>query len=218
MLRIRKKNWCIGSIRKEVKINQPIFIKMCKGRIYKFINRESLKNTWRAIPSFRLILERIPSALLCSLKCLGENGKSIFIKGSVRENIIQYFYLYLSFLIAYLQTSIQPTTGLFLNQLLTNQVEKICELKGSILEFYQVTLHSKMTMPDSHQNPWTLYLINNVEDTVVFLGLKVFLNFCMFSRTKNVQVTFEKNQSLKSSLNCKYLSKLDQLKIWRLPL
>ena len=89
------------------------------------------------------------------MKCLGENGKSIFIKGSVRENIIQYFYLYLSFLIAYLQTSIlvQPTTGLFLNQLLTNQVEKICEIKGSILELYQVTLHAKMTMPDSHQNP-----------------------------------------------------------------
>ena len=30
-----------------------------------------------------------------------------------------------------------------------------------------------MTMPDSQRCPLTLYLINNVEDIVVFLGLKV---------------------------------------------
>ena len=35
-------------------------------------------------------------------------------------------------------------------------------------------LHAKMAMPDSQRYPGNLYLINNMEDIVVFLGLKVF--------------------------------------------
>jgi len=41
--------------------------------------------------------------------------------------------------------------------------------KGTVSEF-QVTLDAKMAMPDSQRYLWNLYLINNVEDIVVFLG------------------------------------------------
>ena len=46
---------------------------------------------------------------------------------------------------------------------------------------FQVTLHAKLAMPDLQRYPWNLYLISNVEDIVVFLGLKVFIsdNFYM---------------------------------------
>ena len=31
-----------------------------------------------------------------------------------------------------------------------------------------------MALSDSQRYPWSLYMINNVEDTVVFIGLKLF--------------------------------------------
>ena len=34
-----------------------------------------------------------------------------------------------------------------------------------------MTLHSKTAMPDSQRYTWNLYLVNNVEDIVVLLGL-----------------------------------------------
>ena len=34
-------------------------------------------------------------------------------------------------------------------------------------------LHAKRAMPDSQRYPWNLYLINDVKDIGVFLGLKV---------------------------------------------
>ena len=48
-----------------------------------------------------------------------------------------------------------------------------------------------MTMPNSQQYPWNVYLINNVENIVGFLGLTVFHsdNSYMFSCTRNAQVT-----------------------------
>ena len=58
-----------------------------------------------------------------------------------------------------------------------------------------LTLHVKMTMSDSHHS-WHLYQINNVEDIVVFLGLKV-INSFMFSCSNNAQITsVEKPQFL----------------------
>ena len=50
-----------------------------------------------------------------------------------------------------------------------------------------MTLHAEMEMPDSQRCPWNLYLISNVKDIVVFLGLKVFISdsSCMFSCSRN---------------------------------
>ena len=46
-----------------------------------------------------------------------------------------------------------------------------------------------MAFIDSQRYPWNLYLINSVEDIVIFLGLKVFDfdNFYMFPCDKNSQ-------------------------------
>ena len=47
-------------------------------------------------------------------------------------------------------------------------------------------------MPNLQRYPWNLYLINDMEDIVVFLGLKLFNsdNINMFSCSRNAQVTF----------------------------
>jgi len=49
--------------------------------------------------------------------------------------------------------------------------------------------HAKLGMTDSQGTLCNLYLIDNVEDIVIFLGLKVFNfeNFYMFSFGRNVQ-------------------------------
>ena len=59
---------------------------------------------------------------------------------------------------------------------------------------------AKMAMPDSQKYPWNLYLINNVDDIVVFL---VFLflntgNSYMFSGSRNVFVPLEEKPQLKN--------------------
>ena len=48
-------------------------------------------------------------------------------------------------------------------------------------------------------HPWHLYLINNEEDIVVFLGLKVFSfgNFHIVSCNRNAQVNFAEQPQLK---------------------
>ena len=46
--------------------------------------------------------------------------------------------------------------------------------------------HAMIAMPDSQQYPWNLYLIKNLEDIVVFLGL---FHFYQFSWSSNAQVT-----------------------------
>ena len=51
-----------------------------------------------------------------------------------------------------------------------------------------------MAMSDSQRYPRNLYLINDVEDIVVFLNVKVFIsgNSVMFSCRRNKQVTVNK--------------------------
>ena len=58
-----------------------------------------------------------------------------------------------------------------------------------------MTLRAKMTMPDSQLYPWSLYMTHNVEDIIVFLGLKHVFNsdhYYMFSCGRNAQVTNKK--------------------------
>ena len=44
-------------------------------------------------------------------------------------------------------------------------------------------------MPDSQQYSWTLYLMNNVEDIVVFIGLKALILIILKSScSRNTQV------------------------------
>ena len=60
--------------------------------------------------------------------------------------------------------------------------------KGLLL----ANLISKMTIPDSQRYPLSFYLINDVEDIVIFfLGLKVFSsdNSHIFSCSENAQFT-----------------------------
>ena len=49
-----------------------------------------------------------------------------------------------------------------------------------------------MAMPDLQQYPRYLYLISNIKDIVIFLGLNVVTsdNSYLFSNSKNEQVTF----------------------------
>ena len=49
-------------------------------------------------------------------------------------------------------------------------------VKGTVNVNLSHPTHSKMTMPDSQRYPWNLYLIDNVEDIVVFLDLKCFVS------------------------------------------
>ena len=52
-----------------------------------------------------------------------------------------------------------------------------------------------MAMSGLQHYPWILYLINDMEVNVIFLGLKVFIsdNFRMFSCSENAQVTYVNN-------------------------
>ena len=61
-----------------------------------------------------------------------------------------------------------------------------------------MTPQANKAMPDPKQCPGNLCLINNVEDVVVFLGLKVLNseNF-FFSCSRNAQVTFVEKTQLK---------------------
>ena len=54
-----------------------------------------------------------------------------------------------------------------------------------------MTSQTKIAMPDLQRDPRNLYLINNVDDIVIFPGLKMFNsdNFYMFSCSRNAQVT-----------------------------
>ena len=56
------------------------------------------------------------------------------------------------------------------------------------------TLHSKMAMPDSQQYPLNLYQIINVEDIVIFLDSKVFINSECSEKSK---ITFIKKPRFK---------------------
>ena len=62
-----------------------------------------------------------------------------------------------------------------------------------------MTFHTNMTMPDLQRYPTNLYLINNLEDIDIFLGLKMFNsdNFYMFSCSRNAQVTLVEKPQLK---------------------
>ena len=61
-----------------------------------------------------------------------------------------------------------------------------------------VTLHVKMTMPDSQRYPSDLYMINNVEDIIVSWGFKVFVS--NNSNTFSVVETFLSNSYLTRKL------------------
>ena len=67
-------------------------------------------------------------------------------------------------------------------------------IKGTKRHF-QVTLLPTIAMPDSQRHPSNFYLIKNVEDIVVFLGITVFNSdhSYKFSCSRNAQVTFVKN-------------------------
>ena len=61
------------------------------------------------------------------------------------------------------------------------------EEKGSIkwtLSVISSDPQLKMAMSDSQRCPWNLYLINNVENTVVFLDIKVFNSDYIFLQQK----------------------------------
>ena len=61
-----------------------------------------------------------------------------------------------------------------------------------------MTPHAQTAMLDSKRYPLNLYLINNVEQIVVFLVLKVFdsdISY-MFSCSRSAQVTFVKIQQV----------------------
>ena len=60
-----------------------------------------------------------------------------------------------------------------------------------------MTLHEKMTIPDSQWFPRNLYLINNVEDNDVFLDLKVFNYDQTYFCRRNADVTFVEKPQLK---------------------
>ena len=51
-------------------------------------------------------------------------------------------------------------------------------------------LHTKMSMPNSQRYPLNLYLINIVEDFVVFLGLNEFTSDNLVFKTMNKNILF----------------------------
>ena len=55
---------------------------------------------------------------------------------------------------------------------------------------------------DSQWHPWFFCVINNVEEIVIFLGLKVFYsdNSYLFFRSRNTQVIFVENPELRVPL------------------
>ena len=48
-----------------------------------------------------------------------------------------------------------------------------------------------MKMLDLQRNPWQIYMINNMEDIVVCLGLKEFKHILLCFLSANAQVIFE---------------------------
>ena len=57
-------------------------------------------------------------------------------------------------------------------------------------------------MPDSQRYPWNLYLVKNVEDNVVFLGLKVFnsfKNFILSAVYINTYGLYKRNELLENA-------------------
>ena len=68
-------------------------------------------------------------------------------------------------------------------------------LKGTV----NVTFLAKIAISDSQRYPLKLRLINNLEDIVMFLGLKVFNcnNSFMFPCSRNAKVKFVENPKLK---------------------
>ena len=75
---------------------------------------------------------------------------------------------------------------------------------------FEVTLHAKMAMINSQQYPWKLYLINNVENIVVFLDWKVCISdiitvyfFCR--RNPPVQIVEKPQLKIISFQNYKHL-------------
>ena len=56
-----------------------------------------------------------------------------------------------------------------------------------------MTSQAKMTMPNSQRYTCNLYLVNNMEDNVVILGVKVFILIILylFPCSRNAQVTKE---------------------------
>ena len=80
-----------------------------------------------------------------------------------------------------------------------------------------------MAMSDSQQYPFALYLINNVQDIVVFLGLKVLNSgiYYLFSCSRNMQVMLVEKPQLKiicfKVINIDIEFKFDQAKILRAP-
>ena len=64
-----------------------------------------------------------------------------------------------------------------------------------------MTLNPKMTLSDLQRYPWNLYFINNVEDIVIFLGLKVFNSDNSFMFTCSFKITVVEKQQLKTIEN-----------------
>ena len=54
---------------------------------------------------------------------------------------------------------------------------------------FLVTLNENMAKPDSQEYSWNLYLIKNVEDIDIFLGLKMFSS-CVFSGSMEMCKSF----------------------------
>ena len=86
-----------------------------------------------------------------------------------------------------------------------------------------MTLNPKMTQSDLQRYPWNLYLINNVEDIVIFLGLKVFNSDNSFMFTCSFRITVVEKPQLKtiSLMYYKHLYQIcifDLTKLLRVPL
>ena len=62
-----------------------------------------------------------------------------------------------------------------------------------------MALPAKMAITDLQWYHWNLYLINNVKNIVVLLGLKVFIsdNSSMISCSRNARTILQRNHNLK---------------------
>ena len=74
------------------------------------------------------------------------------------------------------------------------------DVKSLVIWTINLILSSKMTMSDLHAKPYhsNLYLINKMEDIIVFPYLKLFNfdHFCLFY-SRSIQVNFVENPNLK---------------------
>ena len=71
-----------------------------------------------------------------------------------------------------------------------------------------MTRHAKMAMPDLQQYPWNLYLINNVEEIVVFQVKKYLISI--------IPICFPGIEMLKSFLERTHFWKFHNFKHWYL--